>query len=45
MKVEFEDKDLEELIQTGKNKKYKKVARVKALKVGVSKVYQDLRRS
>jgi len=43
MKVEFEDKDLEELITTGKNKKYKKVSRVKTLMEGLDKVYRSLK--
>lgn len=42
MKVELEDKDLEELILTGKNKKYKKVARVKDLKEGLLRAYNYL---
>lgn len=42
MNVEFEDKDLEELILTGKNKKYKKVMRVKDLKDGLVRTYNYL---
>lgn len=41
MNVEFEDKDLEELILTGKNKKYKKVSRVRALMEGLDKTYRS----
>lgn len=42
MKVEFEDKDLEELIRTGKNKKYKKVSKVKDLMDGLYNAYELL---
>jgi hypothetical protein len=31
MKIEFEDQDLKELIETGHNKKYKKFSKVKDL--------------
>ena len=40
MIVIFEDKDLEELILTGRNKKYKKVMKVKALMDGVLRAYR-----
>ena len=36
------DEDLKELIETGKNKKYKKIARVKVLMDGLAKVYRIL---
>lgn len=42
MKIEFEDEDLKELIETGKNKKYKKIAKVKKLMEGLIKVYRIL---
>lgn len=42
MKIEYDDGDLKELIETGKNKKYKKIARVKALMEGLAKVYRIL---
>lgn len=35
MKIEYEDENLKELIETGKNKKYKKFARVKVLMDGL----------
>ena len=40
MIVIFEDKDLEELILTGRNRKYKKVMKVKALMDGVLRAYR-----
>jgi len=40
MKIEYEDENLKELIETGKNKKYKKFARVKVLMDGLLKVYR-----
>ena len=42
MKIEYDDEDLKELIETGKNKKYKKIARVKVLMDGLAKVYRIL---
>lgn len=42
MKIEYDDGDLKELIETGKNNKYKKIARVKALMEGLAKVYRIL---
>ena len=40
MIVIFEDKDLEELILTGRNGKYKKVMKVKALMDGILRAYR-----
>lgn len=42
MNIQFEDKDLQELIETGKNKGYKKVAKVKTLMIGLAKAYKTL---
>ena len=39
MNIQFEDKDLQELVETGKNKEYKKVAKVKPLMIGLAKAY------
>ena len=43
MKIEFENEDLRELIETGHNKKYKKVERSKVLMTGLLKVYHVMR--
>ena len=42
MNVQFEDENLKELVETGKNKKYKKFAKVKPLMQGLAKVYKTL---
>lgn len=42
MNIEFEDKDLKELIETGRNKKYKKLSKAKVLMEGLMKVYRIL---
>ena len=42
MKIEYEDEDLKELIETGQNKKYKKIAKNKVLMGGLLKVYRIL---
>lgn len=42
MNIQFEDKDLQELVETGKNKEYKKVAKVKSLMIGLAKAYKTL---
>lgn len=42
MNIQFEDMDLKELVETGKNKKYKKVAKVKPLMLGLAKAYKTL---
>ncbi len=42
MKIEYEDEDLKELIETGQNKKYKRIARDKILMNGLTKVYRIL---
>ena len=36
MKIEYDDEDLKEFIETGKNKKYIKIARVKVLIDGLA---------
>lgn len=40
MKIDFEDKDLKELIETGHNKKYKKFSKVKDLMNGLLRAYR-----
>ena len=42
MKVNISDKDLDELIQTGKNNKYKKYSKDKKFMVGLARVYNVL---
>lgn len=42
MNVQFEDENLKELVEAGKNKKYKKFAKVKPLMQGLAKVYETL---
>lgn len=42
MNMQFEDMDLQELVETGKNKEYKKVAKVKPLMIGLAKAYKTL---
>ncbi len=39
MKVSISDKDLDELIRTGKNSKYKKYSKDKKFMVGLARVY------
>lgn len=40
MKIDFEDEDLKELIETGHNKKYKKFSKVKYLMNGLLRAYR-----
>ena len=40
MKVNFSDKDLDELIRTGKNNKYKKNSRERKFMEGLARVYK-----
>ena len=42
MKVNISDKDLDELIRTGRNNKYKKYSRDRKFMVGLAKVYNVL---
>lgn len=42
MKVNISDKDLDELIQTGRNSKYKKYSKDKKFMLGLAKVYNVL---
>lgn len=39
MKIEFDDIDLKELIETGHNKKYKSLSKVKVLMDGLLRAY------
>ena len=41
MKIEYEDEDLKELIETGQNKKYKKIAKNKVLMGGLLKDWKE----
>lgn len=43
MIIEFEDEDLEELVRSGRNRKYRKVERSKALMSGLSRVIAVMR--
>ena len=40
MKIDFDDQDLKELIETGHNKKYKKFSKVKVLMEGLLRAYR-----
>lgn len=40
MKIEYDDLDLKELIETGRNRKYKKISREKVLMDGLLRAYR-----